>query len=230
MKINKPLRAITGLVSLASAFYLPSKLFASNPADLTADNRQFPVPAAKVIYDSGNNKGALFNVPFGKKNDRSAYAFGWLGGDGTKILQGNVSIDKGPLDLGLQATKVWIDGADIPVDYTMSLDLSNDNGGLAGIFNFKNPEKSKAGLRLNTGKLTSYLTSSLKELEPVLGISYTAGDIPVHVSYNPSTKTYQVRTQKAFKSKFGEMWIPEVRLKNQDGKIEVGFGLMSILK
>ncbi len=213
--IKKGVKKVSGLVSLvggiASAF-VPAITYASNPADLTADYRQFPVPAGKVVYNSKNEKAALLNVPFAENKDYNGYIFGWSDGKSTKLLQGNVSVDKGPLDLGLQATKIWSEGADIPVDYTLSLDLSNEIGGFASVIDFKNPEESQIGARLNTGKITSYFMSALKELEPVLGISYN-GDIPVHLSYDHSTKTYQLRTQKAFDSYLGTI-IPELRLKN----------------
>ncbi len=215
------------LLGLIGGMFLGSnKVFSSNSADLTGDSRQVPIQYYKVCFDVNKDKWIIGSVPFGKQKDNSAYILGWTDAQNDiKLLQGNIATKKGNLNLGLQATKMWLDEGSIPSDFTVSIDLDEKYGGLGSLINLKDLEKTKIGARANLKDITAYFTTTLRELEPMFGISYN-GKVTLDLTYQPEGETYFARVSKGINTNFGTV-IPELRAKyNGDGQsygIGIGF-------
>ncbi len=211
---------------IGGMFLGSNKVFAGNSADLTSDSRQVPVQYYKVCFDVNKDKWIVGSVPLGKQKDNSAYILGWTDSQNDiKLLQGNIATKKGNLNLGLQATKMWINEESIPSDFTLSVDLGMKDGGLASLINLRNLEKTKIGARANLKDITAYFTTALRELEPMFGVSYN-GKVTLDLTYQPEGETYFARVSKGINTNFGTV-IPELRAKyNDDGQfygIGIGF-------
>jgi len=208
----------TGLsILLTSGIFLgANKAIADNPADLTTDYRQYPVHFYKVCFDGDKSKYAGLSIPFGEKKNTSAFGIIWADAENNnKMFLGNAAHKKGNFNFGLQTTKVWYNGGEIPAEFASTIDFDGKQGGLATLINFNDLKKSKLGTRVNYKDFIGYLTTPLKKLEPMFGLTYN-GKIRLDLAYEPDSKTHFARITKSIKTDVGTV-LPELRFKfNQD--------------
>lgn len=216
----------TGPISvlIGSLLIGANKTFADNPADLAAFYRQFPIHYYKVCFDADKSKFAGIALPLGKKKKTSLLGLAWADAkNDNKMFLGSLSTKKGNLTFGLQAKKIYYDGGEMPVEFTSSIEFNSKSGGLVTLLNFGDLWKSELGGNIKYKNFIGYLRASIKDLEPMFGVTYN-GKINLDLAYKPQTEKYFARITKKIKVGSGTL-LPELRFEFDEKGPACGIGL-----
>jgi hypothetical protein len=210
---------------LASSIFMgANKAFADNPADLAAFYRQFPVHYYKVCFDADKSKFAGIVLPLGEKKKTSILGLAWVDAkNDNKMFFGSLATKKGNLSFGLQAKKICYDGGEMPVEFTSSIEFNSKAGGLVALLNFNDLWKSELGGSIKYKNFIGYLRTSIKDLEPMFGVTYN-GKINLDLAYKPQTQKYFARVIKKIKIGSGTL-LPELRFEFGEKEPACGIGL-----
>jgi len=219
IKKTVPLFLLTGSMLIGA-----NKTFAENPADLAAFSRQYQVHYYKVCFDADKSKFAGISLPFGERKETNLLGMVWADAkNDNKMFFGNLATKKGNLNFGLQAKKFWYDGGEMPVEFTSSIEFNNKYGGLVALLNLNNLSKTQLGANVKYKDFIGYLKTSIKDLEPMFGISYN-GKINLDLAYQPENEKYFARISKKIKIGSGTL-LPELRFEFGEKEPSCGIGL-----
>jgi len=219
IKKTVPLFLLTGSMLIGA-----NKTFADNPADLAAFYRQYPVHYYKVCFDADKSKFAGIILPFGEKKNTSILGLAWADArNNNKMFFGNFATKKKNLSFALQAKKIWYEGGEMPLEFTSSIEFNSKYGGLVAVLNFDDLWKTEVGGNVKYKNFIGYLRTSLKDLEPMFGVSY-GGKINLDLAYQPENKKYFARISKKIKIGSGTL-LPELRFEFGEKEPACGIGL-----
>jgi hypothetical protein len=213
-KTNKIKKAVLGLIAGAA---MAVNVNASNPADLTSNNRECPVQFYKVLASNSSN-WACGIVPFGKNKEYSACGLVLQTLNKDSFLEGVIAnhaiLGNGiGLDTSLDVSKF----GNYDLETKVTLDLSNKSCGIGAIIPVENTESSQIGARANYKGIEAYVMTSVKTFDPMLGLTAKTKLATVDAAYTPSTSNAELRISKAYSISKGT-FIPEVRVSGS-GKI-----------
>ncbi|HUW44129.1 MAG TPA: HEAT repeat domain-containing protein [Bacillota bacterium] len=219
IKKTGPIFFLTGSMLIGA-----NKIFADNPADLATFYKQIPIHYYKVCFDADKSKFAGIALPFGEKKNISALGVVWADAENdNKMFFGNLAIKRKNLSFGLQAKKTWYNEGEMPIEFASSIEFDSKSGGLVAVLNFDDLWKSELGGSVKYKNFIGYLRTSLKNLEPMFGISYS-GKINLDLAYQPENKKYFARVSKKINIGSGTL-LPELRFEFGDKEPACGIGL-----
>lgn len=221
---DKTKRAVVTLGLFGTMFLGANRAFADNPADLTSLSRQYPIYYYKLCYDTHRNKWAALSIPLGKEKKTNFLAFAWTDAkNNNQMLYGNLATQLGKFNFGAEVTQTWDNKEVFDPQFATTIEFNNGKVGLSSVVNLNDLRETKIGANANFRDFTAYLTTPLKDLETIFGLTYN-GKIRLDLAYNPETKKYFARLNKGIKTSHGTV-LPELRVEFSKDKQFYGVGL-----
>lgn len=199
-------------------------LFASNPADLTSDSRQFSVQFYKVTVEE-DNRWACASVPIGLKKDVSLALLIWENDEGTcesRVINLAKRFSEN-FDASLLSVDMFGDQIPSSLNQYVMLDLRGTYIKLGTVIPLDSREKIKIGPRVEIKNLGFYASLS-EDSQPFWGISYNLKGTQFDFAYSTDSEINFFRVSRGFQTRFGTI-VPELRTRFTENENFIGVGI-----